>query len=88
MIEPREPVKWFAEQMEDILRKNDHKTGWHDYSNAFLLFRLRQSTQELDYSLRHRSQTLIPSADEIIREATDVANFAMMIADNTRRGNP
>lgn len=93
-MEPREPVKWFAEQMEITLRKNDHKTGWADCPQLWLLGRLQQEYLELcqasTFGVSPKAVTRGVSlndlnAETIIKEATDIANFAMMIADNARR---
>lgn len=91
-IELREPLKWFAAQMEETLRRNDHKTGWHDCNNGWLLSRLREETEELKGALGYycaecKTHHAPKSPETIIREATDIANFAMMIADNVRRNH-
>jgi NTP pyrophosphatase (non-canonical NTP hydrolase) len=72
-------VLWFAQCMERELRDNDHKTGWSDMTHAQLLARLRQETAELT-----RAIAAVKSPETIVSEAADVANFAMMIADNVR----
>ena len=83
-IELRPEVQWFAEQMELELRLNDHKGGWREDEGLSLLHRVRQEATEL-------RQALMPSIfgeseKSAIREAVDVANFAMMIADNVHNG--
>jgi hypothetical protein len=75
----RPSVQWFAEQMEITLRVHDHKGGWADCDNEYLMGRLREESQELRACLE-----VGDSSGRIIRESADVANFAMMIADNTR----
>lgn len=72
-------VRWFSRRMLTKLRANDHKGGWQNLDRRWLLHRLRQEIAELDRALRRND----PHA--IIHESSDVANFAMMIADNTRR---
>ena len=74
----RPAVRWFAEQMESALRRNDHKSGWRGDSHDALLARLYEECLELGQACKDQSPT-------IIAEAADVANFAMMIADNARR---
>jgi NTP pyrophosphatase (non-canonical NTP hydrolase) len=77
-------VLWFAGEMEKKLEANRHKgdaEGWRMCSPFTLLDRLREETGELSTAM-----DLIPPADpavfpKIIAEAADVANFAMMIAD-------
>jgi hypothetical protein len=74
----REPVRWFAGEMEKKLKANDHKGGWADCDDGYLLDRLKEEVDELAAAL------LCDTDGSIILEATDVANFAMMIADKAR----
>jgi hypothetical protein len=75
----RQAVAFFAVDMEDTLRRNDHKGGWDTCDPAWLLKRLREETDELEAVLKNGSDYVIRS------ESADVANFAMMIADLTRK---
>lgn len=79
-MEIRDEVKWFAEEMEKSLRENDWKGGWKDCSIGWLIVKLAEEVGEL--------ATMFINADlgeqEVIKEATDVANVAMMIADIAR----
>lgn len=75
-MELRKEVAEFAETMEAELRENDHKGGWLEMSTGALMERLVEETDELRDAL-HEGATL----DDIMAEAADVANFAMMIAD-------
>jgi len=77
----REPVSWFAEQMEAKLRENDHKGGWEDCDYEYLANRLEEEVEEL----RALEGDPDVKGEKIIRECADIANFAMMIADNIRR---
>lgn len=79
-IELRPEVRWFAEQMELKLRENDHKGGWSKCPVDYLFSRLGQEVMELDKALDFHIDF-----DGAISEAADVANFAMMIADNVHR---
>lgn len=74
----REEVLWFAERMELKLKANDHKGHWSGEGYKYLLQRLKEEVSELENALEH-----MPSAI-VIDEAADVANFAMMLADNHR----
>jgi NTP pyrophosphatase (non-canonical NTP hydrolase) len=76
MIDLRPEVAAFAEVMERKLRENDHKDHWRYCTGTYLFNRLRGEVNELA-----RAKT----ADERLAEAADVANFAMMIADNAKR---
>lgn len=69
----RREVDWFADQMERVLQAHDDKGHWSNCPIEYLLRRLREEVAELEAN---------PSD---IDEAIDVANFAMMIADASRR---
>ena len=94
----RPEVAAFADAMEAQLRANDHKGGWHDDHHDDLLDRLREETKELADVLDlsgGKAGRFFPSdpqgptwSAEVLREAADVANFAMMIADNAERLAP
>lgn len=73
----RPEVLAFAHIMEQKLRENDHKSHWSDCAPSWLLGRLREETTELAGAIGSGYK----SPEHIGREAADVANFAMMIAD-------
>lgn len=77
----RPAVQSFVRWMEETLRENDHKPGWHADRNMELMKRLDQEAVELRSELQAEQQ----NARKIVKEAADVANFAMMIADNVGR---
>lgn len=87
----RPEVRAFADLMEATLRRNDHKGGWKTCKRAWLWERCREELTELldamdrqqAYDTSDRGARLGPAhfAGVIGREAADVANFAMMIAD-------
>jgi NTP pyrophosphatase (non-canonical NTP hydrolase) len=83
-MEVRESVKWFAEQMENKLKENDKKGGWDDCNIYWLIQRIREETNEL-LSAVNLNRDLGATKENIIGEAADVANFAMMIADIARK---
>ena len=66
----------FAIAMETKLRANAHKGGWQNCTMAYLTRRLGQEAGELRRAIARNA----PSK-EVVAEAADVANFAMMIAD-------
>ena len=70
----RYQLHWFANEMERQLEKNDYKHGWSSCADNWLLNRLRQEMKELELALK--------KGKGVVEEAADVANFAMMIADN------
>lgn len=65
----------FAVLMEQRLRANDHKPGWKDAEPDWLYLRLMEQQKQLESALRWQHKTVITVA------ATDLANYAMMIAD-------
>jgi hypothetical protein len=75
----RPAVLWFATEMEKCLQANDHKGGWEHCEDVYLVDRLYDEIEELEEALVHEDP------ERIIREAGDVANFAMMLADQARR---
>lgn len=74
----REPVRWFAQHMETQLKANDHKGGWKGDRIGSLFDRMLDEERELFEVIGTANN------EAIIREAADVANFAMMIADIAR----
>lgn len=75
----RQEVVAFALAMEAKLRENDHKRHWRFLDRRTLSRRLTEEREEL------RRAFTRGDPDEVLREAADVANFAMMLADYTRR---
>lgn len=78
--------------MEAKLLENEHKGDWKHEPFTFLLNRMEEELQELRDAVMESLMEAIERANgeftdeertRIIREAADVANFAMMIADNT-----
>lgn len=88
-LDVRRPVAAFALLMEAKLRENDHKGGWGHDLPGDLLDRLHEETGELTAALAAPKQVKFTSQptvghkqrQTIGREAADIANFAMMIAD-------
>lgn len=77
----REVVALFANRMEQVLHENDWKGGWKHQGGScsvvYLLKRLVDERMELSREL-HKEQ---PDLHRVTKEAVDIANFAMMIAD-------
>ena len=82
-LELRPEVQWFAQEMEKILRKNDHKGKWQGCGEVELFEFLDNKIMTLDNALKG----YIGRTDwqKVIKEATDLANYAMMIADLARK---
>ncbi len=69
----------FCGIMLSTLQENNYKEHWSFFSTKRMRNRLRQELTELDTAMRNKR-----SPDEVDREAADVANFAMMVAENYR----
>ena len=82
-VELRPVVRAFAEAMELKLRENDHKPGWKDDDPEILVDRLMEEVGELQYEVEGLSSNREwpGEREKVLREAADVANFAMMVAD-------
>lgn len=86
----RQSVKRFAARMEQQLEAHDRERGrygWHREGVVFLMRRLQDEVAELVQAMYHVPYPYDAWDSERIRrrianEAADVANFAMMIADN------
>lgn len=83
---------WFAGVMIDKMMKNTHKTGWKDMSLDYLAFRIEAERNELRLALVDLKNNWSTGMfggdayiDAVIDECADIANFAMMCADNARR---
>jgi hypothetical protein len=76
--------------MEAKLRENDHKGGWQGCRFRELFTCIQRERDELllaahPLQLDTMDEKLTQEdACELIRECADIANFAMMIADNIR----
>lgn len=87
---PRKAVVDFADDMERKLKIYESKGGWEGCDYFWLrdriLMELAEVTQEL-YKLCNAEGGLGKTRclSDLIDECADVANFAMMIADNARR---
>ena len=85
-LSARQSVQWFANEMEKKLRKNDWKGGWSECSFDWLWDLLNEEIDELSTALDEviDEQNIVTNED-LISECADIANFAMMIADNARK---
>lgn len=78
MNKPRHAIEEFTFEMEERLSRNEHKGGWSDATNGYLLDRLQEEVAELQRAL------INGKSKKICSEAADVANFAMMLFDNNK----
>ncbi len=75
-----EEIQAFSCEMQVKLDLNKHKGGWDEENIYYLVNRLREESVELNVKINTNS-----SVRSVIQECADVANFAMMIADNYKR---
>lgn len=79
MERPRRAVERFALGMERKLRQNDYKGGWKQMSVDEMLERLDEEVEELKKALHPMRKE---NPQRVFKEAVDVANFCLFIADN------
>ena len=79
-VELRTEVLLFAYAMEQKLRKNDHKGGWKNRTNGELWHKFHGEIREFDEAMINRATN---DPRPILMEAVDIANYSMMIADNS-----
>lgn len=96
-VKPRNSVMTFARMMELKLRQHDEGKGgqkaWRADPIDQLVDRVQEETNELypevsrlETARRVQStRTEVDSAERVAEEAVDVANMAMMVADNALR---
>lgn len=75
----RKQVRLFSDAMEHKLRLKDYKGGWHDMSLGQLFQLLKGEIEELEEAVTEGNTF------DIMAEAADVGNYAMMIMDNAIR---
>ena len=75
-------VVWFSLKMRDVLLlpQNFQKGGWRSSDDINLVRKLREEVGELEDAFLSGALS-----QDIVKEACDVANMAMMIADNAAR---
>ena len=78
-MRPRHELNVFSQFMEHKLRANDHKGGWEEMSIDKLFDLMQGEVGELKEALNEGNFV------NILFEAADVANYAMMIAWNALR---
>lgn len=77
-VDDHEALQVFSNDMYIKLRENSHKAHWNTVTTEWLLNRCMEELNELQEALGNEDP------GDIVRECADVANFAMMIADNVR----
>lgn len=80
LVEVRVEVLDFAQDMEERLKANDHKNGNLDMSFNALLQRMNEEVDKLAIELNSDTRRV----KRIVKEAANVANFALMIATKAK----
>jgi hypothetical protein len=90
-IQVREPIKWFSEMMERKCRTHDSDRGEQGWRGARVRHLLHRACEEYYEALLadHDAKTDTMSEDrdkleKLLWECVDIANMAMMAADNVR----
>ena len=73
-------VEKFANMMNEKLWLNRHKPHWKECSLQYLSMRITQEKKELLAAIKQNKSKI-----EVLKEAADIANFALMIADNYKQ---
>ncbi len=80
----KEAIANFSVEMLAKLRQHSYKAGWQKMSNKKLFMLLCEEVNELSAELIAITTDDVERKQAAIRECADVANFAMMIADNLK----
>ncbi len=75
----RTEVEQMAQRMEFALQENDSRDPWQECSQNYLDHMLRKCEEKLQYAVCGNDH------GAVIKHATNVANYAMMLADNAAR---
>jgi hypothetical protein len=78
----RESVQWFATVMEVVLRENDHKGGWENDQFQYFVDRMKEEMGEIELAMAGTCQSDLM---DVVNECADLANFAMMLAENAHK---
>ncbi len=81
MSELRREVRWWAEKMEEELRKNDDKGGWRDEDYDYLLGRAKANLKEIKTRKLYGMNPTPTDMNHAKKCCVDCANFCMMLAD-------
>jgi hypothetical protein len=76
--QPRKVVREFAHDMEKLLKENEHKSGWENEDVVFLGNQIAKNFEKLAREFKK----IDINKQEITTRCANIANFAMMIADN------
>ena len=79
----RPSVMHFAAHMERVLALNDHKGGWLKMIDREIMYCIADENIELTLALQGWTNP-DDLTKRVVKEAIDVANFAMMLIDPDR----
>ena len=87
--EELESLRAFSLHMLRKMQENRHKGGWKGDLPRRLLARLREEVEELEGAVSRweaapgieRTEEVAVLAEQVAREAADVANFSLFVAD-------
>lgn len=85
IIELRQEVLDFALEMEQVLKENDHKTGWDELSVHALYDRIKQEFEEFqrEYILAANHFPIDNTRlMKMRKESIDLANYCMFLCHN------
>jgi len=80
LAEVRPAVAWFAAKMEEELKKNDFKKSWYACDPRFLQDKMERKAVCFEDNVRHLGLAIDSLPIAAVREASHVANYAMMVA--------
>ncbi|QEG13582.1 hypothetical protein MARVELLAND_51 [Bacillus phage vB_BspM_MarvelLand] len=80
LAEVRPAVAWFAAKMEEELKKNDFKKSWYACDPRFLQDRMERKAACFEDNVRHLGMAINSPQVAVVKEAADIANYAMMVA--------
>lgn len=76
----RKALQVFAEEMEKELKRNEFRGDWRECNPEEMMARLWDEVYDLDDAVERVSQGR-GEKKEVLKEAVDVANYAMFVAD-------
>jgi len=77
IVDARWQVRAFAEEMEIVLKRNDHKGGWRESPIQYLQSRLVEEMGEYFALIAEGKDKGLTAQKELL----DIANFCMMLWD-------
>lgn len=76
----REALVFFSEEMEKELKNNEFRGDWRECSPSDMMVRLWDEVYDLDDEVEKLCDG-VGDKKAVLKEAVDVANYAMFVAD-------